>query len=325
MDYLKGKEHTVDAICRGGRFLVGHAKTREAVRAGLAMYFETADEPDLVEHSRALCAELDVDWFVNVQFLDGRLLEINPRISTIVYQEDFNMSPWNTDIFTYGKERERGRRWVAESIAAGDRFVVSSLGNTEETIRLGADPDKIDRIVWYVDLRPFGAQARDHAALAARFGWPDDSLIVLSLRNYRENTNLDVVLRAFARAHAVRMLSTGGDDSGDPAGRVAVAVERRMLGGAIRRGERGGHRGRIEIDQPVPAGGDRLDPLRGVAHRDARHRVQVGLLLHAAGVGQADRRRHAEEGRRVPQGVPAKRPRAGALQQLQKPRPGPGL
>ena len=49
------------------------------------------DEPELVEHSRALCAELGVDWFVNVQFLDGRLLEINPRISTIVYQEDFNM------------------------------------------------------------------------------------------------------------------------------------------------------------------------------------------------------------------------------------------
>jgi carbamoyl-phosphate synthase large subunit len=91
MDYLQGPEHTVDAICRGGRFLVGHAKTREAVRAGLAMYFETADEPELVEHSRTLCAELGVDWFVNVQFLDGRLLEINPRISTIVYQEDFNM------------------------------------------------------------------------------------------------------------------------------------------------------------------------------------------------------------------------------------------
>ena len=91
MDYLKGKEHTVDAICRGGRFLVGHAKTREAVRAGLAMYFETADEPALVDASRKLVAELGVDWFVNVQFIDGRLLEINPRISTIVYQDDFNM------------------------------------------------------------------------------------------------------------------------------------------------------------------------------------------------------------------------------------------
>jgi carbamoylphosphate synthase large subunit len=91
MDYIRGKEHTVDAICRGGRFLLGHAKTREAVRAGLAMYFETADEPELVDASRRLVQELHVDWFVNVQFIDGRLLEINPRISTIVYQEDLNM------------------------------------------------------------------------------------------------------------------------------------------------------------------------------------------------------------------------------------------
>jgi glycosyltransferase involved in cell wall biosynthesis len=112
------------------------------------------------------------------------------------------MSPWNTDIFTYGKEQRRGRRWVAESIRAGDRFVVSSLGNEDETVRLGADRSHIDRIVWYVDLRPFDPAKRDHSALAAQFGWPDDSVIVLSLRNYRPNTNLDVVLRAFKRVAA---------------------------------------------------------------------------------------------------------------------------
>jgi carbamoyl-phosphate synthase large subunit len=74
MDYIQGPEHTVDAICRGGRFVLGHAKTREAVRAGLAMV-----------------GELAIDWFVNLQFIGGRLLEINPRISTIVYQEDLNL------------------------------------------------------------------------------------------------------------------------------------------------------------------------------------------------------------------------------------------
>ena len=91
MEYVQGEEHTVDAICRGGRMVLGHAKTRESVRAGLAMFFRTVDEPELVEWSRALVRELDVDWFVNVQFLGGRLLEVNPRISTIVYQEDMNM------------------------------------------------------------------------------------------------------------------------------------------------------------------------------------------------------------------------------------------
>jgi glycosyltransferase involved in cell wall biosynthesis len=111
------------------------------------------------------------------------------------------MSPWNTDLFTYGRDSWKGRRRVAKSIRAGDRFVVSSLGNEQEAIRLGADPARIHRIVWYVDLRPFDPAKRDHAALTGQFGWPDDARIVLSLRNYRPNTNLDVVLRAFRRVH----------------------------------------------------------------------------------------------------------------------------
>jgi glycosyltransferase involved in cell wall biosynthesis len=108
------------------------------------------------------------------------------------------MSPWNTDIFTYGRDRRRGRKWVRRAVQAGDEFVVSSIGNAEETIRLGADPDKVHRIVWYVDLRPFGPEKRVEG-LAERFGWPQNSIVILSLRNYRPNTNLDVLLRAFAR------------------------------------------------------------------------------------------------------------------------------
>jgi glycosyltransferase involved in cell wall biosynthesis len=108
------------------------------------------------------------------------------------------MSPWNTDIFTYGRDRARGRKRVRAAVAAGDGYVVSSIGNADETVRLGADPDRVHRIVWYVDLRPFGPEHRK-SGLAARFGWPDDSLVLLSLRNYRPNTNLDVLLRAFDR------------------------------------------------------------------------------------------------------------------------------
>lgn len=108
------------------------------------------------------------------------------------------MSPWNTDIFTYGRERARGRARVRKAIDAGDLYVVSSLGNAEETVRLGAPAGQVHRIVWYVDLRPFGPERRVER-FAERFGWPAGSLVVLSLRNYRPNTNLDVLLRAFAR------------------------------------------------------------------------------------------------------------------------------
>jgi L-malate glycosyltransferase len=109
------------------------------------------------------------------------------------------MSPWNTDVFTYGRERRRGRRWVRAAVAAGDSYVVSSIGNADETVRLGAEPGKVHRIVWYADLRPFGPEHRVPGKLAQRFGWPEDSIVILSLRNYRPNTNLDVLLRAFDR------------------------------------------------------------------------------------------------------------------------------
>jgi biotin carboxylase len=91
MELATGKEHTVDGICRGGRMLLGHAKTREAMRAGLAMYFETSAQPELEAAARRLVRELELDWFVNVQFIGEHLLEINPRISTIVYQDDLNL------------------------------------------------------------------------------------------------------------------------------------------------------------------------------------------------------------------------------------------
>jgi len=91
MELATGKEHTVDGVCRGGRLVLGHAKTREAMRAGLAMYFETAAQPELEDAARRLVAELRLDWFVNVQFIGEHLLEINPRISTIVYQDDLNL------------------------------------------------------------------------------------------------------------------------------------------------------------------------------------------------------------------------------------------
>jgi len=106
-------------------------------------------------------------------------------------------SPWGTDILVHAQSRKRGERWTREALAAADAFVLSSKGNSDAAVRFGADPAKIRRIVWYADLTPFDPSKRDEA-FATRFGWPADSLIVLSLRNFREDTNIDVIVRAFA-------------------------------------------------------------------------------------------------------------------------------
>jgi hypothetical protein len=38
-----------------------------------------------------IVAELELDHFFNIQLVGEHVIEINPRISTIVYQEDLNL------------------------------------------------------------------------------------------------------------------------------------------------------------------------------------------------------------------------------------------
>lgn len=89
MEYVEGEEYTVDALCDGGEIVLAQAKTREAIDKGLAMAFRTVERPDLMRVAHQACRRLGLDWFVNLQFKDDRLLEVNPRVSTFVYQEDF--------------------------------------------------------------------------------------------------------------------------------------------------------------------------------------------------------------------------------------------
>jgi len=93
MELATGGERTIDGIADGERVVLGHPKTREAMRAGLAMYFVTLDDPELMEIAGRIVRELRIEWFFNIQLVGDRVIEVNPRISTIVYQEDLNL-PW---------------------------------------------------------------------------------------------------------------------------------------------------------------------------------------------------------------------------------------
>jgi carbamoyl-phosphate synthase large subunit len=91
MELARGPERTIDGIASGGRILLGHPKTREEMRAGLAMYFQTLEDPELMDVAARIAAELELDHFFNIQLVGEAVIEINPRISTVVYQEDLNL------------------------------------------------------------------------------------------------------------------------------------------------------------------------------------------------------------------------------------------
>jgi hypothetical protein len=91
MELATGGERTIDGIADGERVVLGHPKTREAMRAGLAMYFVTLDDDELMATADTLVRELAIEHFFNIQLVGEHVIEINPRISTIVYQDDLNL------------------------------------------------------------------------------------------------------------------------------------------------------------------------------------------------------------------------------------------
>jgi carbamoyl-phosphate synthase large subunit len=93
MELATGGERTIDGIADGERIVLGHPKTRESMRAGLAMYFVTLADDGLMELADRIVQELAIEWFFNIQLVGDHVIEVNPRISTVVYQEDLNL-PW---------------------------------------------------------------------------------------------------------------------------------------------------------------------------------------------------------------------------------------
>jgi len=89
MEYVDAPEITVDLFAHEGDVVFHQTRTREEFLTGLAMAFKTIDRPDLVDLSRKVVRHLDLDYFQSIQWIGGKLLEINPRVSTFVYQEDF--------------------------------------------------------------------------------------------------------------------------------------------------------------------------------------------------------------------------------------------
>jgi carbamoyl-phosphate synthase large subunit len=91
MELAVGGERTIDGIGDGRRIVLGHPKTRESLRAGLAMYFVTLEDAALIELAERIVEALAIEHFFNIQLVGEHVIEVNPRISTIVYQEDLNI------------------------------------------------------------------------------------------------------------------------------------------------------------------------------------------------------------------------------------------
>ncbi|MCP4712638.1 MAG: hypothetical protein GY869_28770, partial [Planctomycetes bacterium] len=89
MEYLSGQELTTDSICLAGEELTTTVKTVEQARWGVIVRGELVRRPDLVEQTREILRVIPLSYCVNVQFIENKLIEINARVSSFIYQDDF--------------------------------------------------------------------------------------------------------------------------------------------------------------------------------------------------------------------------------------------
>jgi len=125
------------------------------------------------------------------------------------------VSPWGKDaiIDAWASPEAEARARVAIAPERALAYVVNSQALEDAAVRLGADRSKFHRIFWHARIDGYSPEHADRSRWR-ELGWPDDAVVCLSLRNFRPYSNLDIVLRAFAKARTevpeLRLFSSAG-------------------------------------------------------------------------------------------------------------------
>src|SRR5436305_12144271 len=129
--------------------------------------------------------------------------------------EPLVVSPWGKDAIVDAWQAPEGEKRARVAIAPERAlaYVVNSQALEDAAVRLGADRSKFHRIFWHARIDAYSPEHADRSRWRA-LGWPDDAIVCLSLRNFRPYSNLDVVLRSFAKAREevpeLRLFSSAG-------------------------------------------------------------------------------------------------------------------
>ena len=140
------------------------------------------------------------------------------------------------------RPRPRSERGSRSRRSARSR--TSSTRRRSRTRPSGSAPTaaKFHRIFWHARIDGYSPEHADRSRWRA-LGWPDDAVVCLSLRNFRPYSNLDIVLKAFAKARQevpeLRLFSSaGGGWTRDEFDRLAAGARDRAVHGRAGRARR---------------------------------------------------------------------------------------
>jgi carbamoylphosphate synthase large subunit len=93
MEVVSGEECDVMTIGYEGEALLTTIKSRESHRWGVISRGAFIERPELVDRTKEIIRAIPLSYNLSLQFMGGKLIEINPRTSTFIYGEGFS-EPW---------------------------------------------------------------------------------------------------------------------------------------------------------------------------------------------------------------------------------------
>jgi len=93
MEMAEGEECDVMTLAYGGEALLTTVKSRESHRWGVIDRGELIDRPELVQATARIIERIPLAYNISIQFIGGKVIEINPRTSTFIYGQGFS-EPW---------------------------------------------------------------------------------------------------------------------------------------------------------------------------------------------------------------------------------------
>jgi len=88
MEKAQGPEYDAMALCYNNKSLLTTVKTREKSRWGVITLGELVNKPEIIEQVNKIISIIPLKYNISIQFIGTKLIEINPRTSSYIYQDD---------------------------------------------------------------------------------------------------------------------------------------------------------------------------------------------------------------------------------------------
>jgi predicted ATP-grasp superfamily ATP-dependent carboligase len=90
MEFAEGSHYDVMCLADEGINLLTTVKTREASRWGVITKGQLVFKPGLIKICDKIVEAMGLSYNFGLQFIEDKIIEINPRPSTFIYQDDLN-------------------------------------------------------------------------------------------------------------------------------------------------------------------------------------------------------------------------------------------